>query len=145
MNSEEKYIELRLPLRGLPYVALLTAACPRYGFERAFDKFRIGAERRKDGSVEVIYHLPDEDNVYEIDQVKDGRRLRWYAATVKGDHVLHRIRKFGAKLIAQKRMSIQQVMETFPDRTATSGEAASTGSGDNEQQFENAAEAAEEL
>lgn len=117
MNSEEKYIELRLPLRGLPYVALLVAACPRYGFERAFDIYRVGAERREDGSVEVIHHLPDADNIYEIDQVKDGRRLRWFAATLKGDSVLHRIGKIGAKLVAQKRMSIRQAIETFPDRT----------------------------
>lgn len=117
MSNEEKYIELRLPLRGLPYVALLLGTCPRYGFERAFDVFRVGAERREDGSVEVIYHLPDEDNVYEIDQSKDGRRIRWYAATLKGDPVLHRIRQFGAKLVAQKRMMVQQVLETFPERT----------------------------
>jgi len=117
MSNEEKYIELRLPLRGLPYVALLLGTCPRYGFERAFDVFRVGAERREDGSVEVIYHLPDEDNVYEIDQSKDGRRIRWYAATLKGDPVLHRIRQFGAKLVVQKRMTVQQVLETFPERT----------------------------
>lgn len=117
MSSEDKYIELRLPLRGLPYCALLLAACPRYGFERAFDVFRVGAERREDGTVEVVHHLPDEDNVFEIDQVKDGRRLRWFAATLKGDPQLHRIRKFGAKLIVQKRMTIQQVLETFPERT----------------------------
>lgn len=117
MSSQEKHIELRLPLRGLPYVALLVAVCPRYGFERAFDIFRVGAEREVDGSVTVIHHLPDEDNIYEIDQVKDGRRLRWYGATLHGDPVLHRIRKFGAKLIVQKRMSIRQVLETFPDRT----------------------------
>jgi len=118
MSNEEKYIELRLPLRGLPYCALLVGACPRYGFERAFDVFRVGAERREDGSVEVIHHLPDDDNIYEIDQSKDGRRLRWYGATLKGDPVLHRIRQFGAKLIAQKRMSIRQVLETFPERPA---------------------------
>jgi hypothetical protein len=116
MSSEEKYIELRLPLRGLPYVALLVAACPRYGFERAFDIFRTGAERREDGSVEVIHHLPDEDNVFEIDQSKGGRRLRWYAASLKGDPKLHRISKFGAKLVAQKRMTIRQVLEVFPER-----------------------------
>jgi hypothetical protein len=122
MSSDKKHIELRLPLRGLPYCALLTGVCPRYGFQRAFDVFRVGAERRKDGSVEVIYHLPDEDNIYEIDQSKDGRRLRWYAATLTGDPVLHRIRQFGAKLVAQKRMTIQQVLETFPDRTAVAEE-----------------------
>lgn len=117
MSSEEQYIEIRLPLRGLPYVALLLAPCPRYGFERAFDVFRVGAERRQDGSVEVVHHLPDEDNVYEIDQSKDGRRIRWYAATLKGDPVLYRIRQFGAKLVVQKRMTVQQVLETFPERT----------------------------
>lgn len=116
MSSEEKHIELRLPLRGLPYVALLLGTCPRYGFERVFDVFKSGAERRDDGCVEVIYHLPDEDNVYEVDESTNGRRLRWYAATLKGDPELHRIRKFGAKLVAQKRMTIQQVLETFPDR-----------------------------
>jgi hypothetical protein len=124
MNSEEKYIELRMPLRGLPYCALLVGACPRYGFKRAFDVFRFGAERREDGSVEVIHHLPDEDNIYEIDQMKDWRRLRWYAATLQGDPVLHRIRKFGARLVAQKRMSIRQVLETFPERPKIIGERA---------------------
>jgi hypothetical protein len=145
MSKHEAYIELRLPLRGLPYCALLTAACPLYGFERAFDVFRVGAERQEDGSVVVIHHLPDEDNVYEIDQVKEGRRLRWYGATLKGDPVLHRIRKFGAKLVVQNRMSIQQVLETFPDRTVSSGEAISTGSSDDTLRFEDAADAAEEL
>jgi hypothetical protein len=119
MNNDERFIELRLPLRGLPYVALLVAACPRYGFERAFDVFRVGAERREDDSVVVIHHLPDADNIYEIDQSKGGRRLRWYAASLKGDPVLHRIRKFGAKLVATKRMSVREVIETFPDRTKT--------------------------
>lgn len=118
MSSEEKYIELRLPLRGLPYVALLGAACPRYSFQRLFDPFRVSAERQEDGSVVVIHHLPDADNIYEIDQVKEGRRLRWYAATLLGDPELHPIRKFGAKLIAQRRMTIRQVLEMFPDRTA---------------------------
>lgn len=117
MSSEEEYIELRLPLRGLPYVALLVGACPRYGFERAFDVFRVGAERQEDGRVVVIHHLPDEDNIFEIDEMKDGRRLRWYAATLKGDRALHRIRKFGAKLVVSKRMSIQEVIETFPERS----------------------------
>jgi hypothetical protein len=117
MSSQEKYIELRLPLRGLPYVALLVAACPRYSFERAFDDFRVGAERREDGSVEVIHHLPDADRVYEIDQSQGGRQLHWYAATLQGDLQLHRIRKFGAKLVATKRMSVRQVIETFQDRT----------------------------
>jgi hypothetical protein len=116
MNDNERFIELRLPLKGLPYVALLLAACPRFGFERAFDVYRVGAERREDGSVVVIHHLPDADNIYEIDQVKEGQRLRWYAATLKGDPQLHRIRKFGAKLVAQKRMSIRQVLETFAER-----------------------------
>jgi hypothetical protein len=124
MSSEKKFIELRLLLRGLPYVALLLGTCPRYGFQRAFDVFRIGAERREDGSVEVIYHLPNEDNIYEIDQSEDGRRLRWYAATLQGDPELHRIRKFGAKLVAQKRMSIRQVLETFPDRAVVEDEGA---------------------
>ncbi len=118
MNDDERFIELRLPLRGLPYVALLVAACPRYGFERAFDVFRVGAERREDGSVVVIHHLPNEDHIYEIDQSQDGRRLRWYAATLKGSPKLHRIRKFGAKLVATKRMSVRQVIETFPERPA---------------------------
>ena len=58
MSSEEKYIEFRLPLRGLPYVALLIAPCPRYGFQRAFDVFRVGAERRADGPVEVARTFP---------------------------------------------------------------------------------------
>ncbi len=124
MNNDERFIELRLPLRGLPYCALLVGACPRYGFERAFDIFRVGAERQEDGSVEVIHHLPDDDNSFEIDQSKDGRRIRWYAATLKGSPKLHRIRKFGAMLIAQRRMSIQQVIEAFPERTTITDEEA---------------------
>ena len=146
MNSEERYIELRLPLRGLPYVALLVGTCPRYGFERVFDIYKAGAERLEDGSVEVIYHLPDEDNVYEIDKSRSGRRLRWYAATLKGDPVLHRIRKFGAKLFVQKRMSIRLVLETFPDRTVSTCEKDGYAeSEDDGEQFEKAAQAAEEL
>lgn len=116
MSSEDKYIELRLPLRGLPYVTLLVGVYPRHGFERAFDVFRVGAERREDGSVVVVHHLPDMDNIYETYEMKEGRRLRWYAATLKGDPGLHRIRQFGAKLVAQKRMSLRQMLETFPDR-----------------------------
>lgn len=116
MSNEDKFIELRLPLGGLPYVALLLGVCPRYGFERAFDIFRIGAERLADGSVVVVYHLPDADNIYEVDQSREGRRLRWYAATLKGDPELHRIRRFGAELIVQKRMSIREVLDVFPER-----------------------------
>ena len=126
MNDDERFIELRLPLRGLPYVALLVAACPRYGFRTYLRRFqgRCGAEGgRQCGGV---HHLPNEDHIYEIDQSQDGRRLRWYAATLKGSPKLHRIRKFGAKLVATKRMSVRQVIETFPEptrRMTTDGEA----------------------
>lgn len=113
MNNVERFIELRLPLRGLPYVALLLEACPRWGFVRAFDVFRVGAERRGDGSVVVVHRLPDANNIYEVDEPRNG--TRWYFATLKGDPVLHRIRKFGAKLVAQKRISIQQAIERFPE------------------------------
>jgi hypothetical protein len=113
--SNENHIELRLPGSGWPYVAVLGGTCPRYGIERIFDPFRLRCEYLPSGQKEVIHLLPDADLTYEVEEVRDGKRLRWYAATVAGDPQIHRISRYGAELVARKRISIPQAVHEFPE------------------------------
>ena len=115
MENDDKYIELRVAYPGHPYVALLGEHSAKYGFERIFNLFYKGRVRLPDGRQEQIHHLPDDNFVYEVTEVRDGKRVTWYAATVQGDTNIHRISRHGAEVLAKRLMSIREVIEQYPE------------------------------
>jgi hypothetical protein len=116
MNEKERHIELRVAYPGHPYVALLGRRSAEFGFERIFNPFYKGREFLLDGRQEQIHHLPDANLVYEIDELRNGKRTRWYAATVLGDPNIYRISRYGAEEFSKKQMSIREVIEQYPER-----------------------------
>jgi len=115
MGSEEEYIELRVAYPGHPYVAVLGKRSSAFAFERIFNCFYKGRERLPDGRQEQIHHLPDATLTYEIQEVREGKRLTWYAATVEGDSNIYRISRHGALLVARNAMSIRDVIRDCPE------------------------------
>ena len=59
--------------------------------------------------------LPDCELTYEIEEVVDGKVLRWYAATLEGDITIHHISLYGAKVYARREMSLRRVIEEHPE------------------------------
>jgi hypothetical protein len=116
MDEPEKFIELRLPCAGLRYVAYLGRRSSEYGFERAFNPFRETRIVLPDGSKEEIHHLPDEDFVYEIQRVEDGKLVQTYIATLKGDPALHPICRRGAEVYASRIQTLREVVVEYPER-----------------------------
>lgn len=116
MSRDEKHIELRVSHRGGPYVAVLGGRHPEFGFERLFNPFRCYVVRHEDGSKEEIHHLPDANLVYEIDEYRDGKRVRWYAASIEGNQTLHRISRYGAEMVSKKRISVRRAIREYPER-----------------------------
>jgi hypothetical protein len=116
MASEENYIELRVAYPGHPYVAVLGRRSSEYGFERIFNPFYKGREFLLDGRQEQIHHLPNASLVYEIDELRDGKRARWYAATEENDPNIYRISRYGAEVFARKQTTIREVIEQYPER-----------------------------
>jgi hypothetical protein len=95
MGSQEKHIELRISHRGSPYVAVLGGRSPEYGFERIFNPFHRRCVRLLDGRQEQVHMLPNSSLTYEIEEVRDGKRVRWYAATLEGDATIYHISRYG--------------------------------------------------
>jgi hypothetical protein len=116
MKSEEKYLELRIAYPGHPYVAVLGRRSSEYGFERIFNPFYKGREFLLDGRQEQIHHLPAANLVYEIDELRDGKRARWYAATLEDDPNIYRISRRGAEVFASRIQTLRQVIEEYPER-----------------------------
>jgi len=115
MNSEEKYIELRVANSGNPYVAVLGGICAKYGFERIFNPFRGRSIRHPDGRKEQVHMLPGATLTYEIKEMRDGKQVTWYAATVEGDSRIHRISRYGAEMVAKNAMPISRVIDGYPE------------------------------
>jgi hypothetical protein len=116
MKNEENYIELRVAYPGHPYVAVLGRRSSEFGFQRIFNPFYKGRERLPDGRQEQIHHLPDANLTYEVEEVRDGKRVRRYVATLEGDPNLHRICEYGAKVYARREMPLRDVVEEYPER-----------------------------
>jgi hypothetical protein len=114
MSEQGLFHELRLPCKGLRYVALLGRRDGEYGFERDFNPYREGRVRLEDGTKEEIHRLPDEDSVYEIQRVEDGKLAYKYIATLKGDPSLYPICRRGAEVFAS-RMSLRYVVRKYPE------------------------------
>lgn len=120
MNEPEKFIELRLAVKGLHHVALLGRRSTQYGFQRSFNPFRFTRIRLEDGSKVEIHHLPDEDSVHEVQRVENGKLVQTYIAVLKGDSTLHPISRRGAEVYASRIEPLQRVIEDYqpmPDLT----------------------------
>jgi hypothetical protein len=115
MSSDETCIELRIAGSGHPYVAVLGGRSAAYGFERLFNPFPRRRVRLPDGRKEEIHSLPDADLTYEVEEVRDGQRVRWYAATLEGDPDIHHITRYGAEIVAKRVMSIREVIREYPE------------------------------
>lgn len=115
MKKEEGYIELRIAGSGYPYVAVLGGRSADCGFERLFNPFPRRRVRLQDGRKDEIHSLPDGDLTYEVEEMRDGKRIRWYAATIEGDKNIHRISRYGAEVFAKRLMSIRKVIEQYPE------------------------------
>jgi hypothetical protein len=116
MQSEEKYIELRVAYPGHPHVDVLGLWCPRRGFTRLRNQFYDRHDRFPDGRQEQVHLLPSANLTYEIHEVKNGEPLTWYAATMEDDTTIYRISRQGAEILAKRLMTIRQVIEKFPER-----------------------------
>jgi hypothetical protein len=114
MPSEEKYIELRVAYPG-SCVSVLGLGCLTGYFKKAENPFPRRYERLPDGREQHVHLLPDYDLTYEIEEVIDGKRIRWYAATLEGDSTIHRISHYGAKVYARREMPLRQVIEEHPE------------------------------
>lgn len=115
MKKEECYIELRIAGSGHPYVAVLGGRSANYGFERLFNPFPRRRVRLPDGGKDEIHSLPDGDLTYEVEEMRDGKRIRWYAATIEGDPNIHHISRHGAEAVARKFMSVREAVRKYPD------------------------------
>lgn len=114
--SSESHVELRIGYRNRPsYVALLRGRCPKFGFVRVFNPFFKRREFLPDGSRQEIHLLPDTSATYEVEEVQNKTRIRWYAATVAGDPKIYRISRLGAEMVARKEMSIQEAIRECPE------------------------------
>jgi len=114
MQSEEKYIELRVAYPG-SCVSVLGLGCLTGYFKKLENPFERRYERLPDGREQHVHLLPDYDLTYEIEEVIDGKRTRWYAATLEGDPNIHRISQYGAKVYARREMPLRQVIEEHPE------------------------------
>lgn len=116
MSEQERFIELRLGVKGLHYVALLGRRSTQFGFQRSFNPFRFTRIRLEDGSKVEIHHLPDEDSVHEVRRVENGKLVQEYLATLKGSAVLHPISRRGAEVFASRIQPLREVIEEYPVR-----------------------------
>ena len=59
--------------------------------------------------------LPTFRIVFEVEEVIDGKLVRWYATTLEGDPNIHRISDYGAKVYARREMSLSDVVRECPE------------------------------
>ena len=116
MQSEEKYIELRVAYPGHPHVAVLGLGCLTGKFKKLKNPFYSRRERLPDGSQQQVHLLPANDLTYEVEEVVAGQRTRWYAATLENDSNLHRISEYGARVYARREMPLRDVVREYPER-----------------------------
>jgi hypothetical protein len=115
METEEKCIELRVAYPG-SIVSVLGQGCLTGRFKKLENPFPRRYERLPDGKEQHVHLLPDYDLTYEVEEVVDGMRIRWYAATLEGSPDIYRTSEYGAKVYARREMSLRQVIEEYPER-----------------------------
>src|SRR5665213_13765 len=114
MKDEEKYIELRVAYPG-SCVSVLGPGCLTGYFKKLENPFDRRYDRLPDGSEQHVHLLPDDDFTYEIEEVVDGKRIRWYCATLEGDINIYRISEYGAKVYARREMPLRDVVKEYPE------------------------------
>jgi len=115
MQSEEKYIELRVAYPG-SCVSVLGPGCLSGDFKKLENPFYRRRDRLPDGTEQHVHLLPDDDFTYEVEEVVDGKRVRWYCATLEGSPNIYRISHYGAKVYARREMLLKDVVRKFPER-----------------------------
>ena len=115
MQTEETFIELRVAYPG-SCVSVLGLGCLTGNFKKIENPFERRYERLPDGSEQTVHVLPDHDFTYAIEEVIDGMRTRWYAATIGGNPNIYRISEYGAKVYARREMLLRDVVREFPER-----------------------------
>jgi len=114
MEMDEKVIELRVAYPGSRVFAI-GLGCLTGSFKKLENPFPRRYERLPDGTEQHVHLLPDCDLNYEVEEVVDGKRIRWYCATLEGDPSIHRISLNGAKVYARREMSLRRVVAECPE------------------------------
>ena len=115
MEIDEKCIPLRVAYPGA-CVSVLGPGCLTGSFKKLENPFPRRYERLPDGKQQHVHLLPDYDLTYEIEEVIDGKRIRWYCATLEGDLNIYRISDYGAKVYARREMRLRDVVREYPER-----------------------------
>ena len=114
METEEKFIELRVAYPGSRVFAI-GIGCLTGSFKKLENPFPRRYERLPDGSEQHLHLLPDYDLTYEVEEVVNGSRTCWYAATLECDPTIHRISQYGAKVYARREMPLHDVVREHPE------------------------------
>ena len=115
MEMDEKVIELRVAYPGSRVFAI-GLGCLTGSFKKLENPFPRRYERLPDGSEQHLHLLPDYDLTYEVEEVVNGSRTCWYAATLECDPTIHRISQYGAKVYARREMALCDVVREYPER-----------------------------
>jgi hypothetical protein len=115
MQTEEKSIELRVTYPG-SRVSAIGLDCLTGNFKKVENPSLHRYDRLADGREQHVHLLPDYDLTYEVEEVVDSKRIRWYCAALEGDPTIHRIRLCGAKAYARREMPLCDVVREYPER-----------------------------
>ncbi|HWA95067.1 MAG TPA: hypothetical protein VG844_10750 [Terracidiphilus sp.] len=115
METEEKCIELRVSYPGA-VVSVIGEGCLTGNFKKLENPFPRRYERLSDGKEQHVHMLPEYDLTYEIEEVVDGKRVRWYCATLEGSADIYRISQYGAKVYARREIPLCDVVREYPER-----------------------------
>ena len=114
MQTEEKCIELRVAYPG-SRVSAIGLGCLTGNFNKVLSPFPKRYDRLPGGREQHVHLLPDCDLTYEIEEVIDGKLVRWYCATLEGDPTIYRISQHGAKVYARREMPLRDVVREYPE------------------------------
>jgi hypothetical protein len=115
MQTEEKCIELRVAYPG-SRVSAIGLGCLTGNFKKLENPFLNRYERPPNGTEQHVHLLPDYDLTYEVEEVVDGKLVRWYCATLEGSPDIYRISLEGAKVYARREMALRDVVREYPER-----------------------------
>lgn len=115
METEEKCIELRVSYPG-SRVSAIGLGCLIGNFNKVENPFLHRYERLPGGREQHVHRLPNWALTYEIEEVVDGKRIRWYCATLEGELNIYRISLEGAKVYARREMPLRDVVREYLER-----------------------------
>jgi hypothetical protein len=90
-------------------------------FKKVENPFDRRYDRLPDGGEQHVHSLPDYDLTYEVEEVADGKRIRWYCATLEGSPNIYRISHYGAKVYARREMPLRDVVREYPEQPNLAG------------------------